>query len=210
MQIANAVMKILGWFSLPIRLNATFFFFMYVLGIVCAYLTLPTTKDAHVYDNLYLELFLDLYVICTLLAILPKTIRKWVRRLFYVILYVVAIIDVYCFVKFDSTLTPTMLLLVGETNANETKEFFQTHLTSDILWGPVGWILLIMIINIIFCLIIKKLKKLINPTNPIFSILTKYLPTFIGLCSIILLIWSSITSAHNKQATWTLMTGINI
>ena len=212
MQIANAVMKFLGWFSLPIRLNATFFFFMYVLGIVCAYLTLPTTKDAHVYDNLYLELFLDLYLLCTILAILPKTIRKWVRRLLYVILYVVAIVDVYCFVKFDSTLTPTMLLLVGETNANETKEFFQTHLTPDILWGPVGWILLIMIINIIISPIIKKLKKLINPINPIKPTkpILPIVTLLTSLCCIALLIWSSITSSHNKQATWTLMTGSNI
>ena len=40
----------------------------------------------------------------------------------YVVFYAVALTDVYCFVKFDSTLTPTMLLLVGETDEREAGE----------------------------------------------------------------------------------------
>ena len=210
MRILGLISNILRWAFEPIRRNGLFFFFMYLLGVVCEWSTIPPTKGAHIYENLYLELFLDLYLLCIILSLLPKKIRKWVRLALYIVLYAVAIVDVSCFIKFDSTLTPTMLLLVGETNANETKEFFQTHLTSDILWGPVGWILLIMMINIIFSLIIKKLKNPINLTNPILPIFTKFLHPLIGLCSIILLIWSSITSAHNKQATWTLMTGDNI
>ncbi|MBO4316276.1 MAG: sulfatase-like hydrolase/transferase [Prevotella sp.] len=208
MQIANGLKKILEWVSLPIRLNATFFVFMYVLGVVCAYLTLPSTKDAHVYENLYLELFLDLYIVCTLLALLPQTICKWVRRFLYVILYLVATIDVYCFVKFDSTLTPTMLLLVNETNSHEAKEFLQTHLTADTLFGPVGWILLIMLANILVCFARKnkKISKLLKPLH--------YTPTLFyslfGIVCLALLIWSIIESQHNKEATWKLMTGNNI
>lgn len=215
MQIIRHLMKFLEWVSLPIRLNASFFFFMYVLGIVCAYATLPTTKDAHVYENLYLELFLDLYVVCLFLALLPKTIRKWVRRLLCVVLYAVAIIDVYCFVKFDSTLTPTMLLLVGETNTHEAKEFLQTHLTADVFLGPIGCILLVMAIHALFSRIYKLFRTSCISRSSITSRISNlfessFASSLLGLASLVLLVWSTITSTHNKTATWQLMTGNNI
>ena len=45
----------------PIALNAVFFVTMYVLGVLCAFLTLPEQKGSHLYDNLFSELFLDIY-----------------------------------------------------------------------------------------------------------------------------------------------------
>ncbi len=205
MRFISSLGKILGRVALPIQLNALFFVFMYTLGIICAYATLPTTKDSHVYENLYLELFLDLYVVCTILALLPKKIRKWVRLLLCVVLYVVAIIDVYCFVKFDSTLTPTMLLLVGETNSHEAKEFLQTHLTTDVLLGPVGWIIIIMLAHGLSWIIKSR-----NDRHPMIPMASMIFNPLLGFVCLSLLIWSIITSAHNKAATWQLMTGNNI
>ena len=94
------------------------------------------------------ELFFDLYLICVVLALLPDTLRKWVKRLFYVIAYGVAIADVFCFSKFDSTLTPTMLLLVGETNGREAAEFISTFLSPSIVFGRTGWVLLLMLVHV--------------------------------------------------------------
>ena len=205
MRFISSLGKILGRVALPIQLTALFFVFMYTLGIICAYATLPTTKDAHVYGNLYLELFLDLYVVCTILALLPKKVRKWVRLLLCVVLYVVAIIDVYCFVKFDSTLTPTMLLLVGETNSHEAKEFLQTHLTTDVLLGPVGWIIIIMLAHGLSWIIKSR-----NDRHPMIPMASMIFNPLLGFACLSLLIWSIITSAHNKAATWQLMTGNNI
>ena len=90
----------------PIRGNANFFIFMYLLGIICAVVTTP--RWGVVYDNLALELFVDVYVVCALLMLVPKKrkIRFCVRSLLYIILYVTALADTYCFVKFGSTLNP--------------------------------------------------------------------------------------------------------
>lgn len=128
----------------PLLRNGMFFITMYVLGVLCAVLTLPDTRGARLYNNLWLELFLDTYVACAVLALLPRKVRVWVRRLLYVVLYGVAIADVFCFWKFGSTITPSMLLLVGETDSREAGEFFSTYLNFGILFSPVGWILLLM------------------------------------------------------------------
>lgn len=134
----------------PIALNAVFFVTMYVLGVLCAFLTLPEQKGSHLYDNLFSELFLDIYLACVLLSLIPSRVRRWVRGLFYVVLYTVAIIDVFCFWKFSSSLTPTMLLLVGETNSREAGDFFNTYLSTDVIFSPIGWLLLLILFHILF------------------------------------------------------------
>ncbi len=136
----------------PIALNAVFFVTMYVLGVLCACLTLPEQKGSHLYDNLFSELFLDIYLACMLLSLIPSRVRRWVRGLFYVVLYTVAIIDVFCFWKFSSSLTPTMLLLVGETNSREAGDFFNTYLSTDVIFSPIGWLLLLILFHILFAL----------------------------------------------------------
>ena len=113
----NCITKFLSLAFTPIRRNANFFAFMYILGVITALVTLPPKHD--LYDNLYLELFFDIYTVCIILALIPRKIRFWVRGILYFILYATAIADVYCYVNFDSTLTPSMLMLVGETNGSE-------------------------------------------------------------------------------------------
>ena len=213
---------LLGWISamadkvlLPIKKNGAFFFFMYLTGITCAWLTLHRKEP--LYDNLYLELFLDLYLVCLVLTIIPQTIRRWANALLYIILYSVAVIDVYCFVKFDSTITPTMLLLVGETDGREAGEFLQTYLSPDILFSNVGWILLIMIIHI-FKALRPRISHLLNYRQKIFldalgkiagGIYSKaILP--LGIMVAGLLVWSITTSFDNKAATWKLFSARNI
>jgi heptose-I-phosphate ethanolaminephosphotransferase len=139
--------KIARGLTAPLVKNGTFFVMMYALGVLCAVLTLPHTRGAHLYDNLFLELFLDIYVTCAVLALLPQRVRTWVRRLLYVVLYAVAVVDVYCFWKFGSTLTPTMLLLVAETDAREASEFLHSYLSPDVVFSPVGWLLLLIVVH---------------------------------------------------------------
>ena len=97
-----------------------FLVFMYVLGIVESYAVLPHWKGAKVYDNLYYELFLDLLALTFLVALVPQKIRKFplratVRGIIYAIAYSLAIVDTFCMVQFGNTISPSMLLLVGET-----------------------------------------------------------------------------------------------
>ena len=131
--------------GLPLRQNALFFVAMYVLGVFCAWATTPSGKP--LYGNLWLELLLDLYVLCAVLSLIPRRVRRWVRGVAAVVLYVVAIADVYCYSRFGSTISPTMLLLVGETNGREAGEFLQSMVSASVLLGKVGGVLLIALLH---------------------------------------------------------------
>ena len=107
MKYLKTVSHLLQLVMTPLRSNWAFFTFIYLLGCICAWVTLPDARGAKLYDNLYPELFLDVYVLATILTILPRRVKPWIRGFFYFVLYTAAVVDVYCFVKFQSTLTPT-------------------------------------------------------------------------------------------------------
>ncbi|MBO4827212.1 MAG: sulfatase-like hydrolase/transferase [Prevotella sp.] len=189
----------------PIRLNATFFVTMYVLGLLCSWIEMKDKPQG--YANLWLELFFDLYLVCLLLTLLPLRVRRWVRRVLYVLFYGLAVVDAFCIVKFQSPITPTMLLLVGETTGKEAGEFLTTYLSADVLLSPLGWILLLMVVHAVCTKVVKlKLKNsILKPQTsilkPQFSILTP----LAGLLTIVLFCWSAYASWPNKQAFWRLM-----
>ena len=145
MKLLRILSKCAEAVALPVRKNARFFFWMYMLGVVSSLVTLPKAPHIHLYGNLWLELLLDVYVLCLLLCLFPQRLRRWVRLLFCVVAYGVALVDAFCFVKFDATLNPTMLLLVGETTGNEASEFLSSYLGWDVLFSGVGVILLVMV-----------------------------------------------------------------
>lgn len=211
--------KIARLFMLPLFKNGVFFVTMYVLGILCAYLTLPDNKGAEVYDNLWLELFLDVYVACAVLAVIPRKIRRWVRLVLYVVLYGVAISDVFCFWKFGSTISPSMLMLVGETDSREAGEFFSTYLNTDVLLSPVGWIVLLILLHVVVDLR-KQLCRLFKiDYNKLTAKLDFRLVRFFhrymlypecGVIVIALFVWSIFTSWNNKKGMTRLMTADTI
>lgn len=189
-------------FFAPIKKNANFFTFMYLLGVLCALLTLPDTKGAKLYDNLFLELFLDVYAVCLVLSVFPQKIRFCVRALLYIILYGVALADVYCFDNFDSTINPSMLMLVGETNSDEASNFLSSCLSPAVIFGKVGCVLLLAMLQALVAWLHHRIKN-----KPQFAL---DLSPWAGFVCLALLIWSGISSFHNKQATHKLMTGKNI
>ena len=140
-----------------------FFLFMYLLGIVSSIVTIPNWKGAQMYENAPWELFLDVYIFSAILCIVPDRIKKIKLRLIlkaviYCVMYPLYIIDTFCFVKFGTTINPSMLLLVGETNSNETAEFFQNYLSPDILLSEVGIIMLVPLCHVIMIAICRMLR----------------------------------------------------
>ena len=215
--IFNTSGKFLAKVFHPVRVNGAFFVFMYVLGVLCAWLTLPLDKGGKVYENLYLELFFDLYLVCLVLSALPECLRKWARRLLYAVLYAVAVADVYCFTEFESTLTPTMLLLVGETNGREAGEFLRFYLSFDMLFSTVGWLFLLIILHIAFTcrhrlgrLLPTAIYNRCMETGRRLVASAHLLNPYTGLVCTVLLVWSAISSCHNKLAMWKLMTSSTI
>lgn len=145
--------------------SASFFLFMYVLGIVESYAVLPHWKGAKVYDNLFYELFFDLVILLTLITLVPKKVRKFplrkvVRGIIYTIAYSLAIVDTFCMVQFGNTISPSMLLLVGETTGSETAEFLGTYVNFDVVFTTeLGWVLLVLLAHIIYEVIKHFLKR---------------------------------------------------
>lgn len=213
------VRRISQLFMLPLLKNGVFFFAMYVLGILCAYLTLPDNKGQDVYDNLWLELFLDVYFACAVLTVIPAKVRRWVRLALYVVLYGVALTDVFCFWKFGSVISPSMLMLVGETDSREAGEFLSTYLSLDVLSSPVAWIMLLFILHSLvdlrkpLCRLLKvdyaKLQARFH-----FGFLRFFhrymLYPECGMLVLALLAWSVVTSWGNKRGMAHLMTADTI
>lgn len=204
---------------LPLLKNGVFFFAMYALGILCAYLTLPDNKGQDVYDNLWLELFLDVYFACAVLTVIPAKVRRGVRLALYVVLYGVALTDVFCFWKFGSVISPSMLMLVGETDSREAGEFLSTYLSLDVLSSPVVWIMLLFILHSLvdlrkpLCRLLKvdyaKLQARFH-----FGFLRFFhrymLYPECGMLVLALLAWSVVTSWGNKRGMAHLMTADTI
>lgn len=208
----------------PITSNGVFFVMMYILGIVTALIAPSSDRanfntDPFLYDNLFLELFLDTYLACVVLTLLPAKVRTWVRRLFYVFVYATTIADVYCFWKFGSTLNPSMLLLVGETDSREAGEFLRSYLTPDVLFSPIGWIVFLMIIHALIAYRHRLCKLLTERQHLLFEGWQdrmrqrwQHVPADLvgGIVVAALLVTSAITSWHNKKEMTRMMTAPTI
>ena len=157
------ISKWLGALFAPIEKNGAFFVFMFVLGLLCTHLEIMPyylrNRGAEPYDLSVPELFLDIYVVCVLLTLIPRKVRIFVKALLYVLLYGVAIVDMYCYERFESTLTPTMLMLVGETTPQEASEFLTGYLSWDIVRTMVGWVLLLILVHILWTFVRCPLRK---------------------------------------------------
>lgn len=200
MNVLSVVSKVLEKVSYPIRSNFCFFFFMYLVGIVVSYAELPANReDVSVYGNLWLELFFDLYIVCILLSLIPKRMRHCVVGAFYIIAYATSIADLFCWVKFQSSLNPSMLLLAAETDKREASEFFSSYINSEVLASSVGLLLLIIVMQ---CLVVvwniyRKRKGVKYPVQ--LNILKEKSGHFIGIIALIFFVVSAISSYHNKR-----------
>ena len=200
MNVLSVVSKVLEKVSYPIRGNFCFFFFMYLVGIVVSYAELPANReDVSVYGNLWLELFFDLYIVCILLSLIPKRMRHCVVGSFYIIAYATSIADLFCWVKFQSSLNPSMLLLAAETDKREASEFFSSYINSEVLASSVGLLLLIIVMQ---CLVVvwniyRKRKGVKYPVQ--LNILKEKSAHFIGIIALIFFVVSAISSYHNKR-----------
>ena len=137
---------------------------MFALGWICTqHEIMPyylRNKGAEPYELSMPELFLDIYIVCAILMLIPKKIRIWVKALLYVFLYGLALVDMFCYERFESTLTPTMLMLAMETTSQEAKEFLSGYLSWDTVKTNVGWILLLMAVHVVWTFVRLLAKKM--------------------------------------------------
>ena len=216
------IFKWIGWLWSPIEKNGAFFVFMYLLGWICSVVELPlNVAKPEPYDLWPLELFFDLYIVCALLMIFPQKIRIWVKALLYILFYGVALVDMYCYVRFESTLTPTMLMLVGETNSREASEFFTSYLSLDILYSPVGYILILILAHIVWTILrslfrpkkndMGRRRILLPMLNPaVGHVVNTAVRCLLGIVVVCLMVEGWQECQINKEAIHKLMTRQNI
>jgi heptose-I-phosphate ethanolaminephosphotransferase len=142
---------------------------------------------------------------------MPQRIRKWIRLLFAIILYVVALIDMFCYVHFESTLTPTMLMLFFETTGQEASEFLNSYVGWDLLTSKTGWIILIAFLHIlwsIFSLWWKRYNQRmglrLSPSVVLYS------QSIMGVVALGLFVYCATECFPNKQAMGRLMSKSNL
>lgn len=228
--IVGRIAKPFIWIYRSLSHGAAFLVFMYTLGLVCTYAVVPAKRGWHAYTLAPEETFFDVACLCVLLWLLPGVISRWVRRAFYVVAYLLAVVDVYCFVKFDTTITPTMLLLIGETNKGEATEFLKSYLSADIIFSRVGRVLLVMLAHMAWAVVWHyrhKVAKLLRQRLDGFKIrLGSHTSTswlnlrsgrcaglcrpLIGVAAVALFIYCGAKTLHNKAAFVRLMTYDNI
>ena len=216
------IFKWIGWLWSPIEKNGAFFVFMYLLGWICSVVELPlNVAKPEPYDLWPLELFFDLYIVCALLMIFPQKIRIWVKALLYILFYGVALVDMYCYVRFESALTPTMLMLVGETNSREASEFFTSYLSLDILYSPVGYILILILAHIVWTILrslfrpkkndMGRRRILLPMLNPaVGHVVSTAVRCLLGIVVVCLMVEGWQECQINKEAIHKLMTRQNI
>ncbi len=196
--------------------QGAFIVFMYVLGLVVTYALVPDKRGYHAYSLAPVELFFDVTLLALLLGLLPARIGCWLKRICYTIAYLLAIVDVYCFVKFSSTITPTMLLLVGETDGREASEFLSSYLTSDVLFTRLGWVVLVLMVHAAWYFVWRyraKIKYWISARFPSMVYNLKKATCMKPVASLIVAIaWivCGCFSWHNKEAMVRLLSYDNI
>lgn len=216
MKILNQAGRVFTNIFKPIRGNAAFFVFMYVLGIVCTYAVVPDKRGYHAWPLAPYELFFDVSILCVVLWLLPHKIGLWAKRVIYFLFYLLVVVDVYCFVKFDTTITPTMLLLVGETDGREATEFLESYLTPDVVFSRLGWVLLVMIVHIIWAQVWRNRKKCLAWIKAKWNfdlqnaVRWHLAEPWLGLIMLVLFVISTINCIADKTAFVRLMSYDNI
>lgn len=205
------VLQIFSWFWRPLRENGAFFLFMFALGYLCTQTEIRLhLKGAKPYDLSATELFFDLYLTCVVLSLLPQKIRKWVRLILAILLYVVALIDMFCYVHFESTLTPTMLMLFFETTGREAQEFLGSYVGWDLITSKTGWILSIALLHALWAVCSSWCKKQVEVHLPVKASVSRKVQALLGAFVLGLFINCTIQCWANKQAMVRLMTRSNL
>ncbi len=108
---------------------------MFGLGILCQFLILNEGWPSFSLRN-FTEVLLYLHLLACLLYILPKRLSRILLSLFYILFYGLAFIDAFCHYSFDDSISPALLLLLSETNAQEAAEFALHFLNNCSLLTP--------------------------------------------------------------------------
>lgn len=211
-----------------------FVIFMYALSMVVALTTVDHANGQSLYQFAWSESLVNVAIVAILLWFLPSKGRINLRNVacfvFYLVAYPLALVDTYCFAKFETAINPSILMLAGETDSREAGEFLTTYLTPDVLASGVGLVLGVLALHILSVVVERRWKvceRLTERIKPAFEPLSKPLKALIStrlpwlnkrfvkpaicLSLIIVVLWPLyLKSKPNYEQLHTLMTKPNI
>ena len=182
------IVKLLGIIGRPVCKHPLFFGFMYILGAICIEYTTDRVYMPF-FIKLFFELFLDLYVLAALLSLLPRKAGNVLSAVIALLLYVTAIVDMFCFVRISSTLSPSITRLIAETNTEEATGFMNAYISPEIIWSPVGFIILLAFAHLILSVALRKRPMRLSVSAT----------CIVGLFSIPLLLTGMLSAVKNKS-----------
>ena len=175
----------------PIRRSVLFFCLMYVLGAYCV-VAEPWNGSRMI--GLF-ELFLDLYVVVLLLALLPRWLRISVQAVFSVVAYLVAAVDLVCYERAHTPLTPMLYTIFLQSNPQEAGEALATYLTPDLLVSRCTPLLLLLFLQILLCVSFKLRRRFLKGIS---TVLSRY-SRLIGVLTGVVLTTAVCLSWENKH-----------
>lgn len=150
----NSVLKIskrfLNWFSLiiikPIQDNLALSICFFATGLVLTILPTFILHSKLLRISFFTWIF-DVYIICLILQLFPSKIKKWINLLFTVPFYLFAIVDVFCLTTHRTQFNSDILNLILDTNNREANEYLVQYIKPELLFSPLGIILLIITLH---------------------------------------------------------------
>ena len=171
-------------YKLQRGLTFIFFLFMSLLGIFCIIFEPGFGSRLTGLAELYFDLLLLTALIMAVGRFSPVS-ASVIRIILYIFFYVVALIDVACYVRLQSSITPIWIEVTFLTNSQEAKEAVSSFLTPDLLLSKVGVVLLLIALNITTFVLWKRpdiRKRFVIP-----SLSSLYRRIFIGC---VIVIWA--------------------
>lgn len=130
------------------------------------------SKGNYYASILYVFLYFGLAYLSVLVIDWNQKLAKWLKPIFFFFLSIITIANIYCLYTYRTRLTYNFIEIIGGTNADEAKEYFQMYLN----WSQY----LLLAFAFIFCWIlyifVNRIKTLRIPNAFIISLI---------ICSII-------------------------
>lgn len=142
--------------------SAIFFFFMYLLGLTN--IVFEPWNGSRFW--MCFELFADLYLLCAFLLVFPAKVRHGLRIALAIVFYFLSLVDMACYVRLQTPITPMLVQLLLQSNWRESTEALNSYLNLEMLHSPVSVVLVQMVFGV-FALwnenkIVDKIKCLVN------------------------------------------------
>lgn len=130
------------------KLARTLLFFLCQTGVALLCAASSETIDAGLLATLTVELSL----VCGLLLWLPAGWSAAVRIVLSVLLYILALTDLYCQINFGSSLSPSIIAFVLQTDFREVLDFMSAFGFTLYRWSSVHVVLLIVFFHVVAAL----------------------------------------------------------